>query len=194
MYNGTFGRQLNVNTSETSIDATCYQITITFAAYLQPFVDTLSSLSNFTIKSQWKYQVAFEFPSNQKRDNSTLGRHYSLSSRYLPHIITSIEKRLGNSIHDNPCIHLVVYVPPCESSPLFIYNNKDERITDNEIDSFISPKWGGIVVANPKEIDCVNFFDNNSEKMDIHINMDEIMPILLHQLKRLIGVDSKVWT
>lgn len=156
-------------------------------------MDTLSSLSNFTIKSQWKYQVQFEFPSNQKRDNSTLGRHYSLSSRYLPHIITSIEKRLGNSIHDNPCIHLVVYVPPCESSPLFIYNNKDERITDNDIDSFISPKWGGIVVANPTEIDCVDFFDRGSDKMDIHIDMDEVMPILLRQLKRLIGVDSKVW-
>lgn len=155
-------------------------------------MDTLSSLSNFTIKSQWKYQVAFEFPSNQKRDNSTLGRHYSLSSRYLPHIITSIEKRLGNSIHDNPCIHLVIYVPPCESSPLFIYNNLDNRITSNDIDSFISPKWGGIVIANPKEIDCVNYFESGSREMDIAIDMDEVMPILLHQLKKLIGVDSKV--
>lgn len=155
-------------------------------------MDTLSSLSNFTIKSQWKYQVAFEFPSNQKRDNSTLGRHYSLSSRYLPHIITSIEKRLGNSIHDNPCIHLVIYVPPCESSPLFIYNNQDKRITSNDIDSFLSPKWGGIVIANPKETDCVNQLENGNEKIDINIDMDEVMPILLHQLKKLIGVDSKV--
>ncbi|KAG4067972.1 hypothetical protein HA402_010658 [Bradysia odoriphaga] len=33
---------------------------------------------------------------------------------------------------------------------------------------------------------------SSTEKMDIRIDMDEIMPILLHQLKRLIGVDSKI--
>lgn len=136
--------------------------------------------------------MAFEFPSNQKRDNSTLGRHYSLSSRYLPHIITSIEKRLGNSIHDNPCIHLVIYVPPCENSPLYIYNNKDKRITSHDIDSFISPKWGGIVIANPKETYCVNYLENIDQKIDINIDIDEVTPILLYQLKKLIGVDSKV--
>lgn len=84
----------------------------------------------------------------------------------------------------------MVYVPPCESSPLFIYNNKDERITSNDIDSFISPKWGGIVIANPKETDCVNFFDNGDQKVNIDVN--EVMPILMYQLKKLIGVESKV--
>jgi len=101
-----------------------------------------------------------------------------------------LKKSLGNSIHDNPCIHLVIYVPPCESSPLYIYNNQDKRITTNDIDSFISPKWGGIVIANPKEADCAKYFEN--EKLDVIINSKEVMPILLHQLKKLIGVDSKI--
>lgn len=36
-----------------------------FLVYIQPFLDKINLISNYTIKSQWKYQVPLEFPSKQ---------------------------------------------------------------------------------------------------------------------------------
>lgn len=89
--------------------------------YIKPFLDSISPLSNFTLVSQWKYQTEFEFATKQILDDTLIGRHYSLNEDNLPHIITSVEKKLGHDISSSPCIHLIVYIPPCQSSPLHIY-------------------------------------------------------------------------
>lgn len=34
-------------------------------AYIRPFVNEISLLSDFELKSQWKYQVPFEFVNKQ---------------------------------------------------------------------------------------------------------------------------------
>lgn len=92
--------------------------------YIAPFLNELSGITNFTIKTQWIYQVGLEgvgVQAKQVPDDSKTGRHYALAEDSLPHIITSLEKKLGTQITDNPCIHLVVYVPPCAQAPLKIY-------------------------------------------------------------------------
>lgn len=57
-----------------------------------------------------------------------MGRHFSLYEENLPHIITSVEKKLGNDISSSPCIHLIVYIPPCHNAPLHVYNKNGKRI------------------------------------------------------------------
>lgn len=114
--------------------------------------------------------------------------HFALSETDLPHIITSIEGKLGNSISDNPTIHLVVYVPPCSNSPLHIYNAEGQRISLNGTDAFISPKWGGIVIANPRRDECLQYMDTQT-RADIQVNSKHVMHIILHLLRKIIDID-----
>lgn len=104
--------------------------------------------------------------------------HLALSELDLPHIITSIEGNLGASVSKNPTIHLVVYVPTYAKSPLHIYNAQGKRTSENNIDSFISPKWGGIVIANPTKEECTKYMDSQ-ETVDVAVNTENIMHNLL---------------
>lgn len=118
--------------------------------------------------------------------------HFALSEDHLPNIITSIEGKLGASITDNLTIHLVVYIPPCDSSPLHIYNINGERASlKNNVDSFLSPKWGGIIIANPKRSECKKWTESQ-EKAEIYVNSHHVMHIALFLLRRIIDIHVEV--
>lgn len=146
-----------------------------------------------TIKSQWIYQVPFEFPSKQVIDNTKLGRHYALSQEHLPHIITSIERKLGNPISGNPTLHMVVYVPPCDNGPLHIYDSKGERSDFRTgVDSFLSPKWGGIVIANAPDAVCRRAIDHPDERVEFTLKSESVMQVMLYLLRKLVDIQNEV--
>lgn len=89
--------------------------------YLQPFFSEFKDLSDFTLKSQWKYQLELKYESKQIRDETKMGRHFAMEKDSLPQIITSIERKLGTDVANKPCIHLVVYAPPCSMAPVYVY-------------------------------------------------------------------------
>lgn len=127
----------------------------------------------------------------QVPDNSSLGRHYALDQQHLPHIITSIESKLGNPTTDNAILHLIVYVPPCSAAPLHIYDTKRRRSSLTGVDSFLSPKWGGIVVANPDDIVCEEALRTQS-KVDVHVHSGRTMQVMLYLLRKLVDVQNEV--
>jgi len=157
--------------------------------YIAPYLNSLSPLSNFTLKSQWKYQVKFEHIDRQIQDDTKLGRHFMLSQDHLPQIITSLEKRLGNQVSNNPCIHLVFYVPPCKKAPLHIYTKQGERASNNGVESFISAKWGGIIILNPSESVCLKYMETEGES-DIDINSHDAMEVGLYLLRKIFDMES----
>ncbi|XP_049284416.1 GPI transamidase component PIG-S-like isoform X1 [Anopheles funestus] len=162
--------------------------------YIEPFLRELSGITNFTIKTQWIYQVAIEgvgAQSKQIPDDTKLGRHYALPEDSLPHIITSLEKKLGTQITDNPCIHLVVYVPPCAQAPLKIYRKDGLRATSpgGNVEAFTSAKWGGIVFANPAEATCVRYMENE-QFSHVYIHAQDVMPVLLYQLRKIFDLEN----
>lgn len=53
------------NPSRFSLHVLFVFIYIFFPGYIQPFLNKINLLSKFTIKSQWIYEVPFEFPSKQ---------------------------------------------------------------------------------------------------------------------------------
>ena len=110
----------------------------------------------------------------------------------LPHIITSIEKKLFNPISENPFIHLVVYVPACDNSPLHIYNKKGFQVSENNIVSFSSEKWGGVVIDNPSEEICLKYVETQ-EKVNIVIKTEHVAQVLLQILRRHIYIDKEVF-
>lgn len=131
--------------------------------------------------------------------------HYAVTEENLPHIITSIEGKLGVSIHESPAIHLIVYIPPCDSSPLRLYNSKVRSGVGNinnsssssngndinTIQSFLSSKWGGIIISNPTADECSNWM-SNQEKVDVTVNSHNVMHTALFLLRRIIDVHIDV--
>lgn len=93
--------------------------------YLQPFFNEFKELSEFTLKSQWKYQLELKYDNKQIKDETKIGRHFSMDKETLPQIITSIERKLGTDVANKPCIHLVIYAPPCKMAPVFVYQGGD---------------------------------------------------------------------
>lgn len=157
--------------------------------YLRPFFNEFSGLSNFTLKSQWKYQVEIKYGSQQIKDGTKMGRHYAMDQDSLPHIITSIERKLGTDVANKPCIHLVVYAPPCKMGPVYIYKH-GQRVSNYSFDSFISAKWGGIVIANPPDAVCAGFTGEGPQ--DIKIRSHEVMDFVLYELRKIFELEVEV--
>lgn len=117
--------------------------------------------------------------------------HYAVTEENLPHIITSIEGKLGISIHESPTIHIIVYIPPCDSSPLHLYNSKGQRANNNSVDSFLSLKWGGIIISNPTRDECSKWM-SDQEKVQVTVNSHNVMHTALFMLRRIIDVHVDV--
>jgi phosphatidylinositol glycan class S len=66
------------------------------AEYMQPFLDELSILSNFSVKSQWLYLLPLNVNPKQIPDSSPSRRHFALRESVLPQLVTPLEKKLGS--------------------------------------------------------------------------------------------------
>lgn len=155
--------------------------------YIAPFLKELGELSNFTLKSQWKYQIELKYDSKQIKDETKMGRHFALPDDNLPHIITAIERKLGTDVANKPCVHLVVYVPPCQVAPVYIYRN-GQRVANHTFDSFISAQWGGIVIVNPADNICAAQ-DVEQTPHDIYIHSHEVMDFVLYELRKIFELE-----
>lgn len=139
---------------------------------LQPFLETIRPVANFTVKSQWLYMV--ELGAIPRKIND----HYALYEGQLPHIITPLEKKLWSHMSPRPCINLVVYISRC-NAPIHIYKNDGQMLETN---AFLSPGWGGILILNPEESSC----KNHVHKPDIQ----SVVSVFVSQLKRLLGING----
>lgn len=142
------------------------------------------------IKSNLK-KICFSQVSNAENKSDV---HYAVTEENLPHIITSIEGKLGVSIHESPTIHLIVYIPPCDSSPLRLYNSKQrDAVNNGTIQSFLSSKWGGIIISNPTADECADWM-SNQEKVEVTVNSHNVMHTALFLLRRIIDIHIDVST
>ncbi|KAG7303326.1 hypothetical protein JYU34_011815 [Plutella xylostella] len=121
--------------------------------YIGTFVDELSELHNFTLKSQWIHLLDFNFQAKEVADTSDWGRHFAVREDRLHLLLTKLEERLATRVSPEPAINLVLYLQPCHTAPLRIYDQNDKPI-DSAIQAFMSPKWGGVVLAAPTVADC----------------------------------------
>ncbi|KAM8704796.1 hypothetical protein ACLKA7_009276 [Drosophila subpalustris] len=168
-----------------------WNVALAAQTYIEPFLAQISDISSYTVRTQWKYRVSIEADLKQVRDQSKLGRHYALQESALPHLLTSIAQNLSGSITDKPVINLVVYIPPCSSAPLHIYNNANEMLTRNGVDAFISPPWGGFIIANPPEHVCLAHL-NDEPPQTYYVNTNDNMQVMLDQLHKLLDISSEV--
>lgn len=183
-------------------------------------MDSISSVANFSVKSQWLYLLPLNVAPKQVPDSSPLGRHYALSEEILPQVVTPLEKKLGKSLGNeqnviliqefqawdnqttflylsasqvslHPCINLVIYVVPCENAPLHIYSKSGHKSsTANNVEAFISPRWGGVVIANPSIEQCIK--ETEDSPIDFVPEEATVMGVFISQLRLLLGVHELV--
>ncbi|XP_012270747.1 GPI transamidase component PIG-S isoform X2 [Orussus abietinus] len=157
--------------------------------YIEPFVNELSLVGNFSVKSQWLYLVQLGVIPKEVPDSSPLGRHYALTENVLPLVITPLEKKLASQVSLHPCINLVMYMVPCEEAPLYIYTRKGQRsMMGSNAEAFLSPRWGGVVIANPLSTAC----EGKEGNKIVSVNPDEssIMGVFHVQLRLLLGLQD----
>lgn len=152
--------QLHLNTEEVG-------------AALQPFLNSISEVANFTVKSQWLYLV--DLGVQPKRFENDL----ALFEEQLPHIVTPLEKKLSSHLSLRPCINLVIFVPECVG-PIYLYDIAKQRVPSN---SFINPGWGGILILNPDKTAC-----NNGVYTP---KLSQIIPIFTTQLRKLFDIENR---
>lgn len=98
---------------------------------------------------------------------------------------------LASQVSLHPCINLVIYVVPCENAPLHIYSKSGHKSsTANNVEAFISPRWGGVVIANPSIEQCIK----ETEDTPIEFVPEEatVMGVFVSQLRLLLGVHELV--
>lgn len=158
--------------------------------YIEPFLDELSILSNFSVKSQWLYLLPLDVNPKRVPDSSPSRRHFALRESVLPQLVTPLEKKLASQVSLHPCINLVVYMVPCSSAPLHIYTRSGHKSrTDSNVEAFLSPRWGGVVLINPPSEAC-----DAEKNTTITIVPEEtaIVGTFLAQLRLLLGIpDTK---
>ncbi|KAI4496156.1 hypothetical protein M0802_008023 [Mischocyttarus mexicanus] len=155
--------------------------------YIEPFLDQLSMISNFSVKSQWLYFLPLSVNLITVPDSSRKGKHYALVEDVLPHIVTPLEKKLASQVSLHPCINFVAYVVSCDNTPLHIYaRNGHKSMTDGDVEAFLSPRWGGVVFTNPPSEAC----EAAAYGKATTIVPDEatIIGIFLAQLRLLLGI------
>lgn len=147
-------------------------------SYIQPLLDKLAPIANFSVDSQILYYAVLGV--NPRFDNSVSA--YTLSADSLSHVINPVEARLGsNAASSNPVLNFLLYVPDAHHSPLFIRDHGKREVPTN---AFHSPRWGGIMVYNVNEM-----YGAEAERpVDITINMAKVMGVFLAQLRLMLGV------
>ncbi|XP_039613183.1 GPI transamidase component PIG-S isoform X1 [Polypterus senegalus] len=146
--------------------------------YIQPFLDKLSGVANFSVDSQILYYAILGVTPRYDKTISS----YTLSAESLPHVINPVEARLGsNAASSNPVLNFLLYVPDYPHCPLYI---KDQNGATVQSNAFHSPRWGGIMVYNVNE----KYLDNNRFPVQVNIDTVRVMEVFLAQLRLLLGV------
>ncbi|MCI4386381.1 hypothetical protein PGIGA_G00061660 [Pangasianodon gigas] len=149
-------------------------------SYIQPLLDKLSPIANFSVDSQILYYAVLGV--NPRFDNTVSA--YTLNAASLSHVINPVEARLGsNAASSYPVLNFLLYVPEAHHSPLFIRDHRKKEVPSN---AFHSPRWGGIMVYNVNDM----YGPEVEFPVDININMAKVMGVFLAQLRLLLGVQK----
>ncbi|XP_010149468.1 PREDICTED: GPI transamidase component PIG-S, partial [Eurypyga helias] len=154
--------------------------------YVQPVLDKLSVVANFSVDSQGRilyYAVLGVTPRFDKESSSFL-----LSAHSLPHVINPVEARLGSSAASlYPVLNFLLYVPERSHSPLYIQDKDGAPASTN---AFHSPRWGGIMIYN------VEAPASPQIPLPLHVEVDmvRVMEVFLAQLRLLFGLSREELT
>ncbi|XP_072934173.1 GPI transamidase component PIG-S [Epargyreus clarus] len=152
--------------------------------YIGSFVDELSELHNFTLKSQWLHLLDFDFQAREVKDSSPWGRHFEVPPARLQQLLTALEERAATHVSELPTLNLALYAAPCRLAPLLVHAGDGNKVAA-PVQAFMSPKWGGVVLGSPTEAEC------RAESPTWKPTTRLIMGTFIAQLRTLLGITDK---
>ncbi|XP_064323859.1 GPI transamidase component PIG-S isoform X3 [Phalacrocorax carbo] len=134
--------------------------------YVQPVLDKLSLLANFSVDSQILYYAVLGVTPRFDKESSS----FLLSAHSLPHVINPVEARLGSSAASlYPVLNFLLYVPERSHSPLYIQDKDGAPIYNVE------------APASPQA----------SLPLHVDVDMVRVMEVFLAQLRLLFGLSRE---
>uniref|UniRef100_G3MNR1 GPI transamidase component PIG-S n=1 Tax=Amblyomma maculatum TaxID=34609 RepID=G3MNR1_AMBMU len=148
--------------------------------YMKPFLDKISMVAKVHVKSQ----VLFFTPLKLTRRLDPKKNAFTATADQLSLIINPIEGSRGFQASIRPVLNFVVFVVPQNHHPLYIYDEQGERLETN---SFLVPKWGGVLFYN------VAKFPEPGDTLPqpVEIDMHSVFQVFLAQFSLLVGLSDK---
>lgn len=140
--------------------------------YLQPLLDSFSSISNFTVDTQVQLYASLS-PSLQGPQYDDVSHRWTLLHSDLSAFVNAAEWPLSPSIGTGPTINMVLYVPSETHAPLVIQDGGN---------SWLIPQWGGVQIINPQPGTSGNTTHLVKE------DLEQAMHIFADQLQLLLGL------
>jgi phosphatidylinositol glycan class S len=144
-------------------------------AYLSPLLESLSSISNFTVDSQVQIYATFS-PSIPGPEYDEQKGAWTLRKADLSGFVNAAEWPLSPSIGVGPTINFILYAPAANQSPLIIQENGGN--------SWLVPQWGGVQILNPEAA-------NGQAKAGSRLSKEDLRPAMQtfsNQLLSLLGL------
>ncbi|XP_075760544.1 GPI-anchor transamidase component PIGS [Pelodiscus sinensis] len=158
-----------------------WDIEAAVSSYVQPFLNKLGSVANFSVDSQILYYAVLGVSPRFDKASSS----FILSAHSLPHVINPVEARLGSSATSlYPVLNFLLYVPERVHSPLYIQDKDGAPVGTN---AFHSPRWGGIMVYNIDQPAP----EKASLPLRVDVDMVQVMEVFLAQLRLLFGISRE---
>lgn len=152
-----------------------WEIEAALEEYLEPLLDSMSVISNFTVDTQVQLYAAFS-PSVQQPEYDQKGGVWTLREEDLSGFINAAEWPLSPSIGAGPTLNFVIYVPQLSHAPLVVH--------ESHATSWLLPQWGGVTILNPLKPEA------DSTLGSMVILKESIRPALMtfsHQLLSFLG-------
>ncbi|XP_056634777.1 GPI transamidase component PIG-S isoform X2 [Diorhabda sublineata] len=141
--------------------------------HLRPFLDKISPVSDFIVKSQWLFLLDLGVTPSKTE------QYLVLKEEQLPHIITPLESKLWSHISPRPTINLVLYFARCDDLPLYIFGSDDKKVESN---AFLSARWGGFYIINADKTSC--------EKGVFKPDVNAVTSTFITHIQRLFKIDN----
>jgi len=143
--------------------------------YLSPLLESLSSISKFTVDSQVQLYATLS-PSIPVPEHDADKGAWTLRKADLSGFVNAAEWPLSPSIGAGPTINFILYVPAGHQSPLVIQENGGN--------SWLVPQWGGVQILNPQELQGKPTTGSKLSKEDLR----PAMQTFSNQLLSLLGL------
>ncbi|KAL9649017.1 hypothetical protein ABK040_008395 [Willaertia magna] len=172
--------------------------------YIRIFTDKLSNLYDFTI--DWRMILFGNFPknsikkitnqnnmisNNNNQNNNNLNHHFEIHAKDIQFLLNENQDwKFVNQDANVTSIQFLSIIPSKEEVPLTI-RKYDGKLS--EFNSFIIPRWGGVVLYNPN-ISSINYYNDEKDKDGFllinDLDFKNIMEIFTMQLRTLLAIPS----
>jgi len=148
--------------------------------YLNPFLDQISNIYSFDVKSQVLYLTSLGLSATQLMTDQRSGKVGNAIRQEDLGLAINMESKLISHVSSRLSFNFLAYVPTEAQTPLHI--KADQQGTFLSTNAFVVPRWGGVSIWN---------MDLDSNQTVHYIGDKELMSVVTTQLRSLLGLKQR---